>query len=135
MFETIAAAALGIMAPYLMEAGKGFTSKAGEKLTEKASEIYEVIKQKFSGDNDAEQVLSLAEAMPDSKGRQLSLQEVLTKKLETDAEFASTLRRLIEEAKAADTHNVIAFQRGVAIGGDANNAVITTGDGNLIGKP
>ncbi len=134
MIEAIAGGAIAVLAPYLVEAGKGFANKAGAKLSEKASKIYQVIKDRFTGDEDAEQALSLTERRPDSKPRQAALQEVLIEKLRSDPDFATTLKRLVEEAKAADTRNVIAFQRGVAIGGDANNAVITTGDANLIRK-
>lgn len=135
MIETIAASAIAILTPYLTEAGKGFASKAGEKLAQKAGEIYHLIKQKFESDKDAEQTLAQAEVRPESKPRQSALQEILLEKLQTDLDFATTLKTLVEEAQAADTRNVIAFQRGVGIGGNANGAIITTGDANLINKP
>ena len=53
--------------------------------------------------------------------------------MQEDAEFANTVKRLVSEAKAADTRNVIAYgDRSVAIGGDAKDNVIITGDSNTV---
>ena len=49
-------------------------------------------------------------------GRQAALQEVLAEKMGEDPDFAEVVRRLVEEARAADTRNVIAFgERSVAV--------------------
>lgn len=133
--ETIAAGAAAILGPYLAEAGKGFAKKAGESLAEKASNLYQTIKAKFADDPDAEQALALVESRPDSKGRLLTLKEVLAQKMNGDPEFAETVNRLVVEAKKSDVHNVIAIgERNVAVGGDAIGSTIITGNDNEVGK-
>lgn len=130
MIETIATGAVAVLTPYLLEAGKGFANKAGAKLSEKAGEIYRLIKDKFKGDEDAEGALSMTESKPESKARQTTLQEVLIEKLSRDDNFAAALNKLLDEAKAADIKQVIAFDRGVGIAGDANDNIIVTGNYN-----
>ncbi|HEX8653319.1 MAG TPA: hypothetical protein VF708_21065 [Pyrinomonadaceae bacterium] len=99
----------------------------------KAEATYQAIKKKFTGDPEAEQVLALAEVKPESGARQATLQEVLVDKMQADQEFAATVGRLIQEAKAADHRNVVAWGEGsVAIGGDATDNIIITGDDNRV---
>jgi len=132
--QAIAVAATALLGPYLAKAGEAFAKKAGEKLAEKAGALYQAVKKKFKGDAYAEQTLARVEEKPELEGRQAALKEVLTEKLEEDADFAETVRRLVEEAKAADTRNVIAFgERSVAVGGDVSGSTIITGDGNVVG--
>jgi hypothetical protein len=133
--ETIAAGAIAVLGPYLAEAGKGFAKKAGESLAEKAGNLYGIIKAKFAGDDDAEQALALLKAEPGSKGRLLVLEEVLTKKIADDPDFAATLNTLIEEARRSDVNNVMSIgERSVAIGRDATGSTIITGNNNEVGK-
>lgn len=133
--ETIAAGAAAVLGPYLAEAGKGFAKKAGEALAEKASNLYQTIKAKFADDPDAEQALALVESKPDSKGRLLTLKEVLAQKMNGDPEFAEAVNRLVVEARKSDVHNVIAIgERNVAVGGDAIGSTIITGNDNEVGK-
>ena len=132
--QTIATAAMALLSPYLAKAGEAFAKEAGEKLAEKASALYRAVKAKFKGDTYAEQTLTRVEEKPEAKGRQVALQEVLAEKLEEDPDFAETVRRLVEEAQAADTRRVIAFgERSVAVGGGVSGGTIITGDGNVVG--
>ncbi|MEJ2557846.1 MAG: hypothetical protein P8186_16785 [Anaerolineae bacterium] len=132
--QALAVAATALLGPYLAKAGETFAEKAGEKLAEKAGALYQMVKAKFKGDAYAEQTLARVEEKPEAKGRQGTLQEVLAEKMEEDADFAETVHRLVEEAKAADTRNVIAFgERSVAVGGDVSGSTIITGDGNVVG--
>jgi hypothetical protein len=132
--QALAVAATALLGPYLAKAGEAFAEKAGEKLGEKAGTLYQAIKGKFKGDAYAEQTLARAEERPEAKGRQATLQEVLAEKMEEDADFAEMVRRLVEEAKAADTRHVIVFgERSVAVGGDVSGSTIITGDGNVVG--
>jgi hypothetical protein len=136
MLETIAAGAIAILSPYLAEAGRGFAKKAGENLAEKANSLYETIKAKFTGDRDAEQALALVEAKPASQGRLLTLEEILTERMTADADFAATIERLVDEAKKADSRNVIVFgERNISTGGDVRGSTLITGDNNTVGKP
>jgi hypothetical protein len=132
--QVLATAAVALLSPYLVKAGEAFAKQAGEKLADKAEALYQAVKDKFKGDAYAEQTLARVEETPEATGRQAVLQEVLAEKLEEDPEFAGTVRRLLEEARAADTRNVIAFgDRSVAVGGDMSGGTIITGDGNVVG--
>ena len=132
--QVMATAAMALLSPYLAKAGEAFAKEAGEKLVEKASALYQAVKKKLKGDPYAEQTLARAEEKPASEGRQAALKDVLTEKMEEDADFAATVRQLVEEAKAADTRNVIAWgERSVAVGRDVTGSTIITGDGNVVG--
>jgi hypothetical protein len=132
--QALATAAVALLSPYPVKAGEEFAKKAGERLADKAEALYQAVKAKFKGDAYAEQTLARVEEKPEAKGRRATLQEVLAEKLEEDADFAEMVRRLVEEAKAADTRNVIAFgERSVAVGGDVTGSTIITGDRNVVG--
>jgi hypothetical protein len=132
--QAISTAAIALLSPYLAKAGEAFAKEAGEKLAEKVGALYQAVKSKFKGDAYAEQTLTRIEEKPEATGRQAAFQEVLVEKLEEDPDFAEVVRRLVEEAKAADTRKVIAFgERSVAVGGDVSGSTIITGDGNVVG--
>jgi hypothetical protein len=122
-------AAIALLAPYLAKAGEGFATSMGQKLAGKASALYGAVKNKFKGDPDAEEILARVEEQPESKTRRVALEGVLAQKIDEDPDFATTVRQLVEEAKAADQGNVIAWgERSVAatqIFGD-----VSTGDTN-----
>lgn len=128
---TLAAAAVALLAPYLVKTGEAFASKAGEALAEKAAALYQTIKSRFTEDTYANETLLRLQEAPDSKARQTGLENVLAEKIEEDPAFGEIVRHLIQQAKAADTQNVISYgERSVAIGGDVTNASINTGDVN-----
>jgi hypothetical protein len=132
---SLAATAVVLLAPYLVKAGEAFAERAGEALADKTGELYLALKSKFTNDSYAEQTLLRLEESPDSKGRQTALEHLLTEKMEEDSAFADQVRRLIKEAKAADTRNIISYgERSVAIGGDVTNTNINTGDINDSGN-
>ena len=135
IIETVAASAIAILGPYLAKAGESFAEKAGEKLLEKAGALYQAIKSKFASDSDAEQTIAQVEAKPDSKARMSALEEVLTEKMKQDPDFAATVNRLVEEAKAADGNKVLVMgDRSIGVGGDVSRSTLITGDSNQIGK-
>lgn len=132
---SLAATAVIFLAPYLVKAGEAFAEKAGEALADKTGALYRAIKSKFANDSYAEQTLLRLEESPNSQGRQTALEHLLTEKMEEDSAFTEQVRQLIEEAKAADTRNVISYgERSVAIGGDVTNTNINTGDINDSGN-
>lgn len=134
ILETIAAGAVAILTPYLAEAGKGFAKKAGESLAEKAGGLYEAIKAKFKGDPDAEQALSLVEAKPESQGRQMALQELLVERMNADSGFAGVVADLVEQAKKADTGNIIVFGNRNIAARDVKDSTFITGDQNIVNR-
>jgi hypothetical protein len=126
---SVAATAIAFLAPYLVKAGESLAEKAGEAVAEKVGALYHAIKGKFAGDSYAEQTLLRLEESPGIEGRQSALETLLNEKMEEDPTFAKRVRQLVDEAKAADTNNVIAYgERSVAIGGDVSNTSINTGD-------
>ena len=132
--QAIAVAAIALLGPYLARAGEAFAKETGEKLAKKVGALYQVIKKKFKDDAYAEQTLARTEEKPEPEGRQIALKTVLAEKMEEDTDFAETVWRLVEEAKAADTGNVIVYKRGVAVKGDVTGSTIITGDGNVVGS-
>ena len=73
--------------------------------------------------------------MPESKGRQAALGEVLAEKMNEDPDFAENVRRLVDESRATNLGNVISYgERSVATGGNAKNNTIITGDSNIVGR-
>jgi hypothetical protein len=132
---TIAASTIAILAPYLAETGKEFAKKAGGKLADKAASIYQLIKDKFKGDDEAEQTLALVEARPESKARLATLEEVLVDRIQGDAEFSQTLHRLIEEAKKAASQKIfVRGDRNIAAGGEVKGSIIIAGDSNEVNR-
>ncbi len=128
---TVAATAVAILSPYLVKAGESFAEKVGEALADKAGALHRAIKDKFAGDDYAELTLLRLEDAPEAKGRQSAFEHLLTEKMEEDDMFAGRIQQLIEEAKEADTRNVISYgERSVAIGGDVTNSTINTGEIN-----
>ena len=123
--RALATAAVALLIPYLAKVGEAFSEKAGERLAEKAGELYLAVKRKFEGDDYAEQTLARFKKKPESEGRQVALGELLAKKMEGDAGFASVICQLVQ-----DTTEVS--------GGDAINQRLEisgkTGDVFQVGK-
>lgn len=120
---------VSLLTQFLAKTGDAFAEKAGDALFQKASSLYQTIKNKFTGDEYAELTLLRLEESPEAKGRQVSFENLLAEKIDEDSAFANRIAELLEDAKKADTRNVIAYgERSVAIGGDVSNSNITTGD-------
>jgi hypothetical protein len=134
MVETITLGAMAILKLYLGKTGEGFAKKVGEKLADKAGELYQSIKSKFKSDTYAEATLARAEADPTSADRLSALEGVLKEKLNGDRDFATILERLIREAKEDDTNQVLVIgERNIAVAGNATGTFIT-GDSNRVPK-
>ncbi len=118
-----------LLAPYLTKAGEKYAEKVGEKLADKTGQLYNFLKEKFVGDEYAGLTLLRLQEAPENEGRQSALETVIKEKMETDGDFAEQLVALINEAKQADTNNIIASgEHSVAIGGDVNSSSINTGN-------
>lgn len=105
--QTIAAAAMAFLGPYLTKGGEEFANTVGKVAAEKVGVLYQTIKKKFKGDAYAEQTLTRAEEKPKSEGRQATLKEVLTEKLQEDTKFAEMVLQLVEESQQAPGGDVI----------------------------
>ncbi len=123
----VATAAISVLSPYLSEIGKSLAQEAGKQLPRKITELYNAIREKFKGDDYAEQTLARAENKPDSRSRLEALKGVLMEKMETDSDFAAIIYRLTlsgtpEEGRIFQQMNVTgtvgnAFQIGRINGG------------------
>jgi hypothetical protein len=82
-----------IAAPFVAKGAEAFSNAAGDKLGAKVGELCQAVIDKFKGDSDAEETLSLAQKKPDSKGRQSALEEVLAEKLDADPDFAAKVQK------------------------------------------
>jgi hypothetical protein len=130
-----ASVAVSLLSPFLIKAGEKFAEKVGEKLADKTGQIYNLLKESFVGDEYARLTLLRLEHAPENEGRKSALETVIKEKMEEDNEFAKQLDKLIDEAKQADTNNVIASgNRSVAIGGNVHSSNIITGDDNKVVK-
>jgi hypothetical protein len=133
VMEPVAAAGISMLTTLLVKAGQPLADKAGQAVADAADSLFGAIKKKFKGDSYAEQALSRLEEKPESKDRQASVKDVLMEQMEKDNAFAAEVRRLIEVIQKADKNGVISRgARSLAIGGNAQNNVIITGDNNQV---
>ena len=72
---TIGAAATGLLAPYLVEAGKGAAKKAGEEGLRKVEEMLSAVRRQFdrTGNQFGRQALVRLEAKPSDTARQQAI--------------------------------------------------------------
>ena len=133
VMETLAASGISILTTFLAKAGQPLAEKAGQAVADAADALFGAIKKKFKGNSYAEQTLNRLEEKPESNDRQASVKDVLLEQMEKDDVFAAEVRRFVEVARKADKNSVIAWgERSVAIGGNAQDNVIITGDDNQV---
>jgi hypothetical protein len=101
--------------------------RVGEKVleneaTDAVRRLFERIKNKFTGDPYAEQLLAGVESDPDSKSRQSNLKNQLAELLEADADFREEVTKLVTEAQGANAQSVYAVQSGITAGRDAKQS-------------
>ncbi len=132
--QTIATMAVSLIAPYLAKAGESIAKKAeeaGAVLAEKAAEatwgkirsIYETVVDKLKGDAYAVETVKRLEAEPESKSRQAALTGVIEEKVKEDSTFASSLQKLLEEAREQGAEKIV---QQIMISGHARTGDITT---------
>jgi len=89
---SLAAAAVAVLSPYLVEGGKEAAKTA-------AKDLYTWLKDKLTG--RAAEALDDLEKAPASEDNQADLRKQLAKALEADPQLREELRRLLPEASAA----------------------------------
>ena len=133
VMETLTASGISLLTTFLAKAGQPLADKAGQAVVDAANSLFGAIKKKFKGNSYAEQALTRLEEKPESKDRQASVKDVLLEQMEKDDVFATEVRRFVEAAQKADKSGVIAWgARSVAIGGNAQNNIIITGDNSQV---
>ena len=133
--SVLAASAVAVITPYLVEAGKAVAKKAGEATWARAEELYSLIKAKFSGHPVAEEALADLEKDPQDEDNQAVLRKQLRKLLETDQAFLEGVRGKVEaihqgggivvsgSGAAATSGGTAAGAGGVAVGGSVEGGV------------
>ena len=98
---TPATGAVSLLVPHLAKAGKAVTDKIGQevwdKVSNKVEKLYETIKNKFTGNDYANQTLKRLEEKPEDKDRQSAMQSVLKEVLVEDPQFQKMLSQILAE--------------------------------------
>ncbi len=123
-WSLIATIAVGFVTPLV--------KKASEKAAEKVGEaIFNLIKDKFKDDEEAESALRNFEKNPDRY--EMVLADILREKAETDPKFGASLRKLIEAADEQQTTTIKqeAIGKGIAqAAGTDTSATVSMGKEN-----
>lgn len=134
---TLASTAVSLLIPYLKSiiegAGKKAVeqvgSKTGELAWDKAKQLYEAIKAKFSVKRDTKKIMSSLEKTPDDSDLQAVMRFQLKEMITKDEKFAKELATILVDASKAgadvifDTKIVGNVQKFIQIGnvdGDIN---------------
>ena len=80
----LALTVVGLITPYLAQAGEVVAKKAGEAAWIKMKELYSRVKDGMEGDDYAQQTLKRLEEKPQSETRQQALAGVLEEKMQED---------------------------------------------------
>ncbi|HST76404.1 MAG TPA: hypothetical protein VLJ20_13590 [Acetobacteraceae bacterium] len=117
-----ASAAVGFLAPYLVEAGKGAAKKVGENSVTGAGKLLGWMRGKLSG--RGKEALDNLENNPESDDNQADLRKQLVKLLETEPGLRDELRSLLPAGVQVDRSIRQSVQgteaTGIAITGDSN---------------
>ena len=120
---TMAATAVALVAPYLVEGAKELAKKVGEEAGGRVVKLWDVLRGRLAG-KDA---LADVEAEPGDQRRWAALEVQLEKALKEDPGFRSKLARLIEAIPAEQR---TAIRQIAKIRGDDNILGQFTGSGN-----
>ena len=121
----MAATAVALVAPYLVEGAKELAKKVGAEAGGRVVKLWDAVKGRLAG-KDA---LADVEAEPGDQRRWSALEVQLEKTLEADPAFRSELARLIEAIPAEQR---IAIQQITNVTGDRNVTTPIAGSGNQV---
>jgi vacuolar-type H+-ATPase subunit I/STV1 len=122
----LAAAAVGLLAPYFTKAGEEAAKTIGKETTEAGLKLLGWMREKLSG--RAKEALTELEEKPDSQLNQDDLRTQLAKLLEKEPHLIPQLRELLAEAQTqGDVMNQTVEEGGKAsqIKGDRNKVLIS----------
>lgn len=111
---TLASATVSLLAPYLKSLGEALVKKAGEEVGKetgstawnKARELFETIKAKFSTKPSAVEALDDLAKSPDDGDSQAAVRHQLKKVMSSDEDFAKELAHILKEAADAGADTV-----------------------------
>jgi hypothetical protein len=121
----LAAAAVGVLAPYLAEATKEAAKTVGKETTEAGLKLLGWMREKLTG--RAKEALTELEEKPDSQLNQDDLRTQLAKLLEKQPQLALQLQELLSGAQTQGefmSQTVGAGAKASQIKGDRNKVVI-----------
>jgi hypothetical protein len=124
--ETLAASAVTLLVNYLAKVGDGFAETIGTDIANKAGAVLKLIRNKFKGDNYAEETLRRVEKDHKSESARLTLKELILEKLKNDPDFIKSLAEFVPDHSSGNQATA-SGDRSVAIGGNAFGD-IDTGD-------
>ncbi len=126
MIIELATAAVGLLAPYLTEAGKEAAKTVGKETTKSGLKLLGWMRDKLTG--RAKDALAELEEQPDSQLNQDDLRTQLAKLLEKQPDLVPQLRALLDEAQApgnAMNQNVGAGGKAIQTQGNHNTSSIS----------
>lgn len=99
---TLAASAVAIISPFIKKGTEAFASELATEIGEDAAKVtvakikslFDKIKSKFRGDNEAEDAVRHFEEKPDRYSS--TVQDILKEKLDEDNDFAMDLDKLVK---------------------------------------
>jgi vacuolar-type H+-ATPase subunit I/STV1 len=95
IITTLAANAIAVLTPYVKSGAEKFASEIGKDAAEKAKNLLNTLKTRFSGDKIAEWNLDHFEKEPDKY--KSTLEDVLKEKLDKDKSLVDELNKLLKD--------------------------------------
>ena len=109
-----------------------------EGIAERLRAVWDKVRNRLSGDDQASGALERLAEQPDNNRRQVALEDHLDEILQADAAFAASLTELVEQVGARSYGNIDVKDAGaVAIGGDVtiSGKDYTAGRDVTVGDP
>jgi hypothetical protein len=102
---TIAASAVALLSPYLKKAGEEMAKVTGDIVMQKASDLWETVKNKFHKDPITQKLIVDLTRTPDDSDTKSAFRYQLKNAMESDEDFAKRLAAILKEAaeEGADT--------------------------------
>lgn len=124
--------------PYLTKAGEKAAEEAGKGIGEaawdKAKALWGKLWPKVEDKPAAQEAVEDVAQAPDNEKAQNALIWQLEKILGEDADLARAIAALVEEGQRAGIIAIAVGERASAVGGDAKDTIISTGDDAIIIK-
>jgi hypothetical protein len=115
----IATTAVNLLSPYLKKAGEEVGKQVGQEAWNKAKELYQAVREKFSGKKEAEQSLDSLKDRPDDPQSKVAVELKLNDELRADREFAVRVINILEAADKARAEEAF----GITIHGNVEKLV------------
>src|SRR5438270_11843610 len=94
---TLTGLALTILSPYIAKVGEGFATRVGDEVFEQGKRLYKAIRDRFTQHPDGGKASTVLENFTkDPEEYSSNFENKLLPLLQQDAEFAETLKKIIE---------------------------------------